>query len=267
MMQLVLRPPPPLLRPFVESLWYFQGGAFPHAKERILPSGNVQLLVNLHEDELRSWHGEGYRRLKRLGGAALCGAFTHHFAIDTAEQEHILGVNFRPGGAAPFFALPIDALTEEHVELRDLWGRAGATLRERLLDQPTAAARLALLEKLLVERAVHPPVQPRALAVALQALDRGTPIAAVTTHLGLTPRRFIREFSEVVGLTPKRWQRVRRFQRVLMAAQEGADWAELALHCGYFDQAHLIHDFRAFSGTSPSRYRPRDGGRNHVPLQ
>jgi AraC-like DNA-binding protein len=267
-MSLLLRAPSPPLQPFVESLWHVEGGAFPHTRERILPSGNLQLLVNLDEDQLRSWHGDGYTRLHRIGGAALCGAFTRHFAIDTAEQRAILGVNFRPGGAFPFFAVPADALADSHVELRELWGRDGALVRERLLETPGAAGRLRLLEEELVRLAARPLAFDPALASALAALERGSPVASVTARLGLTPRRFIRRFSEAVGLGPKRWQRVRRFQRVLAAVESGRelDWAQLALQCGYFDQAHLIHDFSDFSGIPPSRYRASPGGRNHVPL-
>ncbi|MGH8930211.1 MAG: helix-turn-helix domain-containing protein, partial [Egibacteraceae bacterium] len=91
--------------------------------------------------------------------------------------------------------------------------------------------------------------------------------------LGMTPKRLARRFADEVGLTPKRFARVRRFQRLLVAAGDaaraaaGVDWARLASECGYYDQAHLIHDFRAFSGMSPSSYRPRSAWeRNHVQL-
>ena len=260
-MGIVMRRPAPPLAAFVESLWHFAGGQFAHSRERILPSGKPQLLINLDEDELRSWHGP---RLHRTRGAALAGLFTRHFTIDTAEQRAIVGVSFHPGGAFPFFAVPADAVSEQHVELHNLWGRDGALLRERLLELPTPHARLQLLEKLLLRLAVRPLHFDPALAFALDALEGGAAISSLVTRLGTTPRRFIREFSQAVGLTPKRWQRVRRFQRVLGAV--GTDWAQVALECGYFDQAHLIHDFHAFSGISPSGYRPAASGRNHVPL-
>jgi AraC-like DNA-binding protein len=260
------RRPSPFLSYFVESLWHFEGDAFSYARERILPSGKLQLLINLDEDQLRSYHGDGYVRLQRIRGAALCGAFTRHFAIDTAEQRAIVGVSFHPGGAFPFFTAPTDAVCDDHVELGDLWGRDGQLLRERLLEQPTPAARLQLLERLLLKLAVRPLQSNPALSYALDELEGGAAISAVVTRLGSTPRRFIREFSQAVGLTPKRWQRIRRFQRVLSSVESGADWAQVALDCGYFDQAHLIHDFHAFSGISPSRYHPAPSGPNHVPV-
>ena len=68
---LQLTPTSPALRPFVDKLWYFTGD-MPHARERILPTGTMQLLVNLHEDELRTYGGEDFARVQRMRGAAIC---------------------------------------------------------------------------------------------------------------------------------------------------------------------------------------------------
>ena len=94
-------------------------------------------------------------------------------------------------------------------------------------------------------------------------------IAQTTKQLGISHRHFIKVFGEEVGLTPKAFCRIRRFQEVLRLTEgdHRVKWAELALSCGYFDQAHLIGDFQAFSGLTPSAYLALRGGRpNHVPL-
>ena len=232
-----------------------------------MPSGTMQLLVNLHEDQLRSYHGEAATQLHSTRGASLSGACTEAFVIDTAEQRAIMGVSFRPGGAYPFFTAPADALRADAVELDQLWGRDGAVLRERLLELPTPAARLRTLEQILLARVVRSLRPDPALAVAIAALEREVPVAAVGERLGWSPRRLIDRFNAQVGLTPKRFARVRRFQRVLatLARGDAPPWAALAQACGYFDQAHFIHDFRAFSGLHPTTYAPRGpDGHNHV---
>jgi AraC-like DNA-binding protein len=95
-------------------------------------------------------------------------------------------------------------------------------------------------------------------------------VSDVSGEIGLSPRRFIEVFKQQVGLTPKLFCRVRRFQRVLrrIYRREEVEWADLALSCGYFDQAHFIHDFKAFSGINPTAYVAA-GGRhqNHVPIE
>src|SRR5262245_46971252 len=119
MRYITITPPPPLAS-FVESLWYFDAPELPDMLERILPSGRMSLLVNLNEDELRWYEGSDPARRHSLMGAAVCGMYAGHFAIDTAEQRAIVGVELTPGGAAPLFGLPVDALADMHVSLDDL---------------------------------------------------------------------------------------------------------------------------------------------------
>jgi AraC-like DNA-binding protein len=267
-MRVLYRAPPPGLAPFIDAIWYC-AGEYGHTRERVLPSGAMQLLVNLREDELRWYDGAGYATVHRSRGAVLAGVFARHIAIDTDEQREIVGVAFRPGGAAPFLSAPADVAYETHLELDTLWRRDGAVLRERLLDAGSPEAMLRTLEAVLLARAARAFERDPAVMYALGAFDRGARVGDVTTRLGMTPRRFIQRFAAGVGLTPKRYARVRRFQRVLdaLAAGRGVDWARVAVACGYFDQAHLIRDFRAFSGVSPTGYGPRSGaGRHHVPI-
>ncbi|HLL26000.1 MAG TPA: AraC family transcriptional regulator [Kofleriaceae bacterium] len=267
-MDLVSRPPTTALAPFVESLWRVRGH-WGHSYERILPTGTMKLLVNLHDDEMRAYPGEHCTTVHRLGGAILCGAHTKVFAIDTAEQRDIIGVDFRPGGAFPFFAVPCDAAAETQVELATLWDRDGAVLRERLLEAGDTEAMFRALEATLLARGVAPLAIEPSVLYAISSFERGVGVTQVTKQLGMTPARFVRLFSKTVGLTPKRYSRLLRFHRVLDTASCGrrVDWARVALDCGYFDQAHLIHEFRELSGMRPTAYRPRSHlDRTHVPM-
>jgi AraC-like DNA-binding protein len=100
-------------------------------------------------------------------------------------------------------------------------------------------------------------------------LRRSPSIAQVTNQIGLSSRRFIDVFNDQVGLTPKLFCRVQRFQNVLRRIRTGreVDWTGVALDSGYFDQAHFIHDFKAFSGLSPTAYAAhRTEHLNHVPI-
>ncbi|HEX2466520.1 MAG TPA: AraC family transcriptional regulator [Thermoanaerobaculia bacterium] len=280
MPRIFIRRPTGALAPFVDTIWYFTSCSFGHERERILPTGAMQLLVNLEEDELRTYHGPTYQQVERLPGAALSGTYRGHFAIDTAEQRSIAGVAFRSGGAFPFFREPADEVAGAHVELGALWGGGGATLRERLLEagpSPVGAggakgpqAILDTLERELLARAVRPLASDPTLEFAVSAFDRGATVAAVLSRIGGSSRRFLRAFAERVGLTPKRFERIRRFRRVVDSIELGrpVSWAQVALACGYYDQAHLINDFREFSGITPTEYAPRSyGDRSHVPLR
>jgi AraC-like DNA-binding protein len=206
----------------------------------------------------------------RFDHAVVCGAHSEYFSIDTANEVAVAGVHFKPGGAYPFFGLPQDELRNRHVSLDDLWGAEAADLRDQLLEAADDDERFGVLEGMLCRRLSrdrHP-----AVSFALAAFERiphTETIADVTRRVGLSPRRFIDLFSREVGLTPKLFCRVRRFQTVLrqIDRQKGIDWMDVALGCGYFDQAHFIHDFRNFSGLNPSGYLAVKGNHpNHVPL-
>jgi AraC-like DNA-binding protein len=262
------RTPRRALRPFIASLWYFEG-AFAHERERIIPNGEISLHVNLADDELRSYHGDSLDELRTTQGSALTGACADPFGIDTAEQRSILGVSFRPGGALPFFRPPAMEIAEQHVGLDALWGRDGQLVRERVLEARGAEARLAVMEDVLAESLVRPLSRDKAIELAIGALDRGMSVQSIVDRVGASTSTFKRRFLARVGITPKRFSRVRRFQRVIaaVAADPPACWASFAIEHGYFDQAHLIRDFRAFAGMSPTHYRPRSPGEaSHVAI-
>lgn len=264
--------PAPPLAPFVDCLWLY-GDAPRHSQERILPSGTFELVVNLSDDEFRihdPTRSGGYRRYP---GAMVSGPYAGFFVIDATQQASIMGVHFKPGGGFPFLGLPAGELADTHVGLETLWGPSARELRERLCATPTAHERFRILEGALVTHLSRPPRRHGAVAEALSAIDGpGASVREIARRVGLSQRRFIQVFAERVGLTPKLFGRVRRFQRALAVAERAPspDWARLALSCGYFDQSHLIRDFLAFSGLTPTAYvreRSADVKQNHVPMR
>lgn len=264
--------PRPPLSEFVGSLWYYEGDNPQHEKERVLPTGTMEIVINLRDDSLRVYDGKDLDRFRSFRGSLVCGAHSGFFAIDTAEQACIMGVAFKPGGAFPFLGLPAGELHDAHVSLETLWGTRAVEVRDRLLEAGTPAARLSVLERNLLAQASRPLVQHPAVTFALKEFgdaSHARKVSEVAGRIGLSHRRFIQVFSEEVGLTPKLFCRVLRFQEVLrlIGSRQRVEWADVALGCGYFDQAHFIHDFRAFSGLTPTSYLVHRGEHpNHVPL-
>jgi AraC-like DNA-binding protein len=261
------RPAPPLDR-FIQQIWYWDGPAPTHAKDRLLPTGTANLVINLAEDEIRDYQGANDDVLHRYSGAVLKGADSRYSVIDTQEQRAVMGVSFHPGGTWPFFDPAADELLNQNVSMRDLWGSAGDTLRERILAQPTPRERLHLMESELLAHAIRPLQRRAEVDFALLRLTHSHdhPIAQLSERVGLSERRFTRLFTLEVGLTPKLYARIKRFQRVLKlmthpsAAMPATDWSMLAQHCGYFDQSHLIRDCKAISGFTPAQVAQRRNG-------
>jgi AraC-like DNA-binding protein len=265
-------PGPPLCE-FVELMWFGDDYIVPHALERVLPTGEMSLIINLYEDRTCVYDSQDHSKYKTHNGGILVGAYSQFTVIDTAEQRSTVGAVFKPGGAFPFFKLPAGELQDTDVALDTLWGAEARLLREQLLEAKTPEAKFAAFEGALLKRmtaASDPPHPAVRFAVGNFRRAPNRAISTVTDQIGLSERRFIQLFAQQVGLTPKLYCRVQRFQRVLRhiaRCNDCIDWTEIALTCGYFDQAHFIHDFRAFSGINPSSYvTNKTQFQNHVAL-
>jgi AraC-like DNA-binding protein len=265
--------PKPPLNNFVELFWFYDCySPGPHSKERLMPDGSMELVINLKQDEARIYDRENLEKCERLPGALLCGPHSSFFVIDTAQQASVIGVHFKPGGAFPFFKMPAVELHNLHVSLEDLWGHEARLLRERLLEAPTPQKKFQVIEDCLLAQAFKPLERHRAVGFALDLfrnIHTAPAMADVSDRIGISSRRFIQLFSNEVGFTPKLFARVRRFQQVLQMIHTGAefDWADVAAGCGYFDQAHFIHDFKEFSGINPTTYLAQKTEHlNHVPI-
>jgi AraC-like DNA-binding protein len=261
------RVPAPPLDSFIASIWYCENEPGPLALERVLPTGAAQLIVNLKEDQTRLYDSE--LKCETTSGTVLSGIQSRYCIIDTSEQECVLGVAFKPGGLAPFFRAPAHETRDADIPLNLLWGRRAIDLREQLLDAPNPDAKLDAMERAMAEMWRPADLHP-AVRFALEAFTprpHDARIAAVTAMSNLSPKRFIERFKSTVGVTPKHYCRILRFQHALSHAETGhrMDWTRIAMDCGYFDQAHFIRDFRSFAGITPTGYH---GGqtqfRNHV---
>ena len=263
------------LSDFIENLWLYDGYESPCLKERIFPSGTFELVFNLRHDELRIYKATAPDQCTYFAGAIVSGPYNGFFVTDTEEEASVMGVHFRPGGAFPFLGVLADELVDSHVNLESLWGRQAREAHERLAEETSSTRKFRLLERLLLSRLSRSHERHPAVSLALEGLCLNNSRAIVrklARSSGLSDRRFIDVFRFEVGLKPKIFNRVHRFQRVLHLVHRvpEPDWADLASNHGYFDQSHLIRDFLAFSGLTPAGYLHRlnhlRSNRMHVKL-
>jgi AraC-like DNA-binding protein len=249
-------PGPPLSR-FVRAFWLDRHGPQPFARARALPTGTAQLIVDLSGDGLPVPASSSPGSAPTVARALFNGADTHYILDAGGSPVHYMGVDFTPGGAYPFVGPPAGELRDAHLPLETLWGRCAVDdLRERLLQAQAPVERCQILEAVLLAQLARPLDHHPAVTLALRAFaapPRGPLIAQVADQLALSRARFIALFRDEVGLSPKQYCRVRRFYHVLkrVRGEERPNWAQLALACGYYDQAHLTHEFQQFAGVSP----------------
>lgn len=268
--------PRPPLAGLIDHLWHLRDTPA-HARERILPSGTLELVFNLAEDEVRVYDTETSAPRQRLCGAVVSGVFSRFFVIDTREHACMMGVHFKPGGAFPFLRrVPALELADSHRELPLLWGDKARWLRERLIAAATVAQRFQLLEVALLEELSAATPGHGSVPALLEVLaSSATPVTQLAQQAHLSHRRLIQLFSQEVGSTPKLFQRLKRFQRGLGLARRCSGQgplppgAHLAQRAGYCDQSHWIRDCVAFSGLTPAQYSRQWTERvkgDHLPL-
>ncbi len=197
MLYLLHTPRPPLDR-YIERLWLVTGGQAPR-RDRILPSGTVELVINLLDDHVRIDRTERSAKARSYSGAVVSGTYSSAFVVDAAQHAAMMGVHFRPGGAPPVLGVPSAALTEAHVDLANLWSETAAReLRDRLCLALTPEKRFRILEQALLGRLpagrrVHPAV-PMALA-RFGPDGSGSSVRDVSRESGLSHRRLLTLFS------------------------------------------------------------------------
>jgi AraC-like DNA-binding protein len=254
-------------------LWYAHVPSAAHARERILPTGSAQIILNLARDFLLDCpEGEPARR---MASSSVVGARSVYEIVDTSDMADLIGMVVAPGALGHLVAEAADLFSNRGVALDAVWGGCALSLRERLLAVAAPEQRLQCLEdflraRLLVRLGEPALLRERAVRFALEEFARA-PLAgsvrAVARSIGWSERRFSQVFREDVGLTPKVWCRVQRFQRAVGQLHAGRDvaWAELALDCGFYDQSHFANEFRAFSGIDATTYSARrTNWANHV---
>jgi AraC-like DNA-binding protein len=248
------RRPSRALAPFVEALWWMRASGPGAAVESVLPDGCLELVLHLGDPFAAGPHARG---LAPQPDAVLVGQLTHRLFLRRGARAETMGIRFRPGGAWPFVGPGVDELTGRAVPVADLWGGSGRELWERVAAARGRTAQARAAESWLLLRLAAAGAPDRAVEAVVRALRarRGAlTVSEMAAHGGLGPRQLERRFRARVGLPPKALARVLRFQAVLEAAGRGGQaWVALALDHGYFDQPHLVRDFRQLGGESPTR--------------
>jgi AraC-like DNA-binding protein len=268
------RLPSPALRPFVAQLWASEDPGEARCatpwREHALPSGAMHLVIRLSDHPLRIADAGSGDRAQTVAPSLVGGMRSRFYLRELLAPSCSVGAVLRPGAAECLFGgVTADELAERHTPLDALWGAEAHRLRERLRALRSPQDRLTLFEAALAARlprvqGLHP-----AVAGALAQFRGGASVAAAVKDSGFSHRRFLQLFRQGVGLAPKTYLRVLRFQRVLpvLRSDPALSLAALAADLGYSDQSHFNREFLAFSGVTPLAYRQRMGTDiHHLPM-
>lgn len=245
-------------RAFVRMYWQLshERQSVPHEAEPVLPDGCVEFIFHF-DDRFVTYETPEKGELQPR--SVVAGQLTSRMLIGPSGKTHIFGVRLRPEAGAAVLGCSMAELRDKIVDMRAVIGLREAEWFETLAAANTFEDRIARFE-LLMSRCTLREVDLGLTASVRAIRDSGGTLAIsrCSNYLGWSTRRLERAFNEHVGLTPKTFARIVRFQSFIgSAAASGQTLLDSALAAGYFDQAHLIKDFRDLAGTTPTEYFAR----------
>jgi AraC-like DNA-binding protein len=259
--------PAPALRSVVRDACGYAEWTGQPLRRRELPWAGAVFIVNLGAPLIVAQPGEP-AWLVPSGSGFVAGLHDAATVTETAGSQWGVQLRLTPAGAWRLFRQPMAALVNRSIALDDVAGRWSLHLTKRLQEATTWESRFAALDGALAERLKDAPEPSAEVAWAWRQLVQSNGRVAIrllTEELGWSPKRLIARFREEIGLPPKQTARLLRFQRAseVLAVADATDWCAFAQDHGFYDQAHLIHEFRRFAGATPDgllRRRLASGG-------
>lgn len=260
------------LNEFIEVFVYFKGVQHEHNVDRFLPNGDVEILIDFHDRPQFIYDNESLKEIQACNRVWASGLRTEPITIPSGNDSEMMVISFKKGRAASFFPFPMQEIADSVVDADLVWGSGLGLLREQLLAVDDIAVRFRVVEDfLLSEYCSHMSLDPCISFAITEMTERpdSINIARMNHQIGYSQKHFIEMFKKAVGVTPKAYLKIMRFQKAVATIDSTSDhdWRTIALDCGFYDQSHFINDFRHFSGFAPEQYsRLRTNYQNYIPV-
>jgi AraC-like DNA-binding protein len=247
---------------YIESIFYFRDLIPEHSIERVVPTGHVFIIFELDGFIRKTFENDTLKPNNTFTKVWISGMHKSYISISAHQKSEMLVIQFKPFGAYPFFHFPIRNLNEKIVAAGDILGKDILTLREEIIAKETANQKFNLVELWLNNRFHQnkiPPSELMAFVEKLQA-ESATNYTHMLQNYPKTQKHLINQFKKYVGLTPKYYQRILRFNEILqhIHKSEKIEWSQIAYQCEYADQSHFIKEFKHFSGFNPQKFILQD---------
>lgn len=248
---------PPRLAHLVERIWHWDG-VTTH-RERVFPSGLLQIIVQLDG----RYHDASEGRRELTPWSCLVGIQPAAMVVEPPPCRCcVMGIRLRPAGAFALLSIPTAEVSGITVDLRDLLGRASEELIEACRGTVTAEERLGVVERWIAARVARARMLDPAVAwtaARIESARGAVSIGALQEAVGSSKTRFVNSFRDQIGVAPKLYARIHRFQHVLSLLSAGAaSLADVAAAGGYYDQPHMTAEFREMTGLAPGDFLRAD---------
>jgi len=248
------------LRPYIKCYYSFESESNIELDDTVFPGGHMEIIFNLGEGIWRSATNDSWHTTPPV---ELWGKITQPLPIRSIGINKMLGIKFYAHSAALFLNEELSGFNDQIADLRDLLGKPVRTLHERLKEESDLDRRVVLLEDFLLgrlaakeKRVVNITMVGKIIREMQQNPDPNS-IRIIAGQYNISSRYLGKLFLQYTGVTPKLYDKIRRFQQSLRLITENqSSLTSIAYDCGYFDQSHFIRDFKHFAGITPSSYSP-----------
>lgn len=245
---------------FIESFVYYRDYNPIHSVDRFLPDGNIYVVIDLTDYPKFIYDNNTLKEIQSCRNIWFSGIRTNYLTIPSGRDSEMFIINFHKGKAYPFVEMPMHELTDYVVDGELVMSPQILDMRDRLLELGSITAKFLFAEKYLLQafsqRLVTNPFIEFSIDVILKSPQQPT-IKYLSDKTGFSQKHFISIFKTHVGITPKAFLKIIRFQKAIreIETKTFTSWTSIAYDAGYYDQAHFINDFKHFSGFSPGQFR------------
>ena len=270
-MLFILHKPITPLDIYTDSIVYYEGYSPDHSKDRLLPNGTIDLIIDLEDHPKHVYDNNNFNKMTSFKKCWLSGMRKEYITIESIHQSMIV-ISFKPGGAFPFFNFPLEEIKDKVIHLDEIWGSKFLSVRERILNTTMPAKRIKIIEDHLLQIIKFKTGRDSLIDFFVKKISNASDTCIIKNlqkESGYSHKHFIHLFKNRVGISPKYFFRINRFQKVLREIEvlEKINWTKLIYSCGYYDQSHFIKEFKNFSGLNPTEYLNSRGEHlNYIPL-
>ena len=268
-----IRIPRSPLDQFIEFFISYEELNPPHKIDRFLPDGNTEIIIDLKDTPQYIYDNETLKEKQSCRNVWASGVRTKYISIPSGQDSAMFIIHFKKGMAYPFFPFRMRDISDRVIDADLIWGNEFTLLREKLLEEKEIGKRFAIVESFLLKRYLQKLDINPCIAYAVEEISdkpNQTNLGKLYAKIGYSQKHFTDMFKNHVGITPKGYVKILRFQKAISEIEmnKPVRWTSIAQDSGFYDQAHFINNFRSFSGFTPEEYlRKKNGVLNYVPVE
>lgn len=248
-------PTHPILKQFIKYFWVIQSHEPVNVCHKLLPVGNIDIIINFSSDITYFESGQTEIKPKMIHFNSIRDRY--YYIYQTGRLE-VFGISFFPTGIYPFLKIPLDEFQKETVDLDLLCKEFTGQVEDSLKNSHSVSERILTIENQLLKRIeinLFPSYERRVFDSFKDSVHKLN-INQFCDHYGINPRKLERLFNKHIGISPKQYRRIQRFQGILndIVTKKNSNLTSLAFENEYYDQNHFIKEFKSFTGVTPTKF-------------